>query len=205
MITIWGRANSANVKKVLWVAEELGVAYERIDAGGAFGGLDTPEYTAMNPNRMVPVVKDGDLVLFESNTIVRWLAAKYGVGRLWIADPDARARAEVWTDWQHSFAHPFRDVIFGLLRTAPEKRDWPAIERGKAECARLFGIADAALATSPWLSGAEFGIGDVPLGCFAHVWLNLDIERPDHPALADWYARLLRRPAYAKLVATPLT
>jgi glutathione S-transferase len=205
MITVWGRANSANVKKVLWTAEELGVAYERIDAGGAFGGLDTPEFVAMNPNKMVPVVKDGDLVLFESNTIVRWLAAKYGEGSLWIADPDARARAEVWMDWIHSFAHPFRDVVFGILRTPPEKRDTAAIDRGLAECARLFGIADRRLAEVPWLGGDRFSIADVPLGCFAHVWLNLSIDRPDHARLADWYRRLLERPAYAKLVATPLT
>ena len=205
MLTIWGRANSANVKKVTWTAEELGLAYDRIDAGGAFGGLDTPEYRAMNPNGLVPVLKDGDLVLFESNTIVRYLAAKYGEGSLWIADPGARAKAEMWMDWVHSFAYPFRDVVFGLLRTPPEQRDNAAIARGIAECGRLFGIADAALAKSPWLSGAEFGIGDVPLATFAHVWLNLAIDRPEAPHLAAWYERLLMRPAYAKLVATPLT
>ena len=205
MLTIWGRANSVNVKKVLWVAEELGVAYERIDAGGAFGGLDTPEFLAMNPNRMVPVAKDGDLVLFESNVIVRWLAATHGVGGLWVEDPAARAKIEVWMDWNHSFAQPFRDVVFGILRTPPEKRDQGAIDRGIAECARLFGIADGRLATQPWLSGETFGLGDVPAGCLVHVWLNLPIERPEHPHLVDWYRRLLERPAYAELVATPLT
>mgnify|MGYP001765227205 CR=1 FL=1 len=205
MLKIWGRANSANVKKVLWVAEELGLAYERVDAGGAFGVVGTPEYRAMNPMGLVPVLQDGDLTLFESNTIVRYLAAKYGVGSLWIADPGARAAAEKWMDWSHSFAHPFRDVIFGLLRTPAEQRDLAAIARGVAECARLFGIADAELGRNPWLSGSAFGIGDVPLGPFAHVWFNLPIERPDHPRLEAWYARLLERPAYAKLVATPLS
>ncbi len=205
MRKIWGRANSANVKKVLWVAEELGLAYERVDAGGAFGVVNTPEYRAMNPMGLVPVLQDGDLTLFESNVIVRYLAAKYGEGRLWIADPGARAEAEVWMDWNHAFATPFRDVIFGLIRTPPEKRDLAAIDRGIAECARLYAMADAALAKKPWLSGAEFGIGDVPAGAYVHIWFNLPIERPDHPHLADWYARLLHRPAYAKVVATPLS
>lgn len=205
MLKIWGRANSANVKKALWVAEELGLAYERIDAGGAFGVVNTPEYRAMNPMGLVPVLQDGDLTLFESNVIVRYLAAEYGAESLWIADPGARAQAEIWMDWSHSLAWPFRDVVFGLLRAAPEKRDHAAIERGIAECTRLFAIADAALAKTPWLSGAEFGVGDMPLGSYAHVWLNLPIERPDHPHLADWYARLRLRPAYAKVVATPLS
>lgn len=205
MLKIWGRANSANVKKVLWTAEELGVPHERIDAGGAFGIVGSPEFRALNPNGLVPVVQDGDVTLYESNTIVRWLAAKYGGGALWIADPDARARAEMWMDWSHSFAYPFRDVIFGLLRTPPEQRDHAAIERGRQTCAGLFGIADAALAQTPWLSGETFGIGDIPLAPFAHVWLHLDIVRPEHPHLAAWYGRLLQRPAFAKLVATPLS
>lgn len=205
MLKIWGRANSANVKKVLWVAEELGLAYERLDAGGPFGVVTTPEYRAMNPNGLVPVLQDHDLTLYESNVIVRYLAAKYGAETLWIADPGERAVAEMWMDWNHAVGTVMRDAIFGLLRTAPENRDHAAIRRSIEETARLASIADAALANHPWFSGDAFGIGDVPFGSYAHVWLNLPIERPDHPHLAEWYARLLRRPAYAKVVATPLT
>ncbi len=205
MLTIWGRANSANVKKVLWVAEELGLAHERFDAGGAFGGLDTAEYRAMNPMGLVPVLQDGDLTLFESNVIVRYLAAKYGAGRLWIEDPAARATAEMWMDWNHTVGFAMRDAIFGLLRTPPEKRDPVAIERSVAESARLVAIAAAALEKTPWLSGADFGLGDVPFGAYVHTWLALPVAHADHPALADWYARLLRRPAYAKVVAIPVT
>ena len=205
MLTIWGRANSANVKKVLWVAEELGLAYRRIDAGGAFGRLDTPEFRAMNPMGLVPVLQDGDLTLFESNVIVRYLAAKYGAGALWPADPAARAKAERWMDWNHTVGFAMRDAIFGLLRTPPEKRDPVAIEKSLAESARLVAIAAAALEESPWLSGGEFGIGDIPFGSYLHTWLALPVARADHPALADWYARLRRRPAYAKVVAVPVT
>lgn len=205
MLTIWGRANSANVKKVLWIAEELGLAYERIDAGGAFGGLDTPEFRAMNPMGLVPVVRDGDVTLFESNVIVRWLAAKYGAGTLWIDDPDARAAAERWMDWNHTVGFVMRDAIFGLLRTPLEKRDPAAIEKSIAASADLVAIADAALQKTPWLSGAAFGVGDIPFGSYVHTWKALPIAHADHPALDDWYARLRRRPAYAKVVAIPVT
>ena len=205
MLKIWGRANSANDKKVLWAAEELGLAYERVDAGGVFGGLDTPDYRAMNPMGLVPVLQDGDLTLFESNVIVRYLAARHGDGRLWIADPAARAKAEMWMDWNHTVGFVMRDAIYGLLRTPPEKRDAAAIERSVTETARLVAMADAALAKSPWLSGDAFGLGDVPFGSYVHTWLALPIAHADHPALADWYARLLRRPAYAKVVAIPVT
>ena len=205
MPTIWGRANSANVKKVLWIAEELGLPYERIDAGGAFGGLDTPAYRAMNPMGLVPVLQDGDLTLFESNVIVRYLAATYGDGALWPADPAARATAEIWMDWNHTVGFTMRDAIFGLLRTPPEKRDPAAIERSVTETARLVAMADAALTKTPWLSGAAFGLGDIPFGAYVHTWLALPIAHADHPALSDWYARLRRRPAYAKVVAIPVT
>ncbi|TBW34320.1 glutathione S-transferase family protein [Siculibacillus lacustris] len=202
---IWGRRNSANVKKVLWAAEELGLPYEQIDAGGAFGIVSTPDYLARNPNGLVPLLEDGDLTLWESNTIVRYLAARYGAGTLWIADPGARAEAEKWMDWSHQFAAPFREVIFGLLRTPPEKRNLAAIEGGRVAVARLFGIADAALATTPWLSGPAFGIADIVLGPFAYVWMELAIERPDHPHLADWYRRLQTRPTWPTAVAIGLS
>jgi glutathione S-transferase len=201
MLKIWGRNNSVNVKKVLWAVEELAAPYERIDAGGAFGRVDTPEFLEMNPNGLVPVLQDGDVTLFESNTIVRWLAAKRPEGGLWIADATDRAQAEKWMDWTMSFAAPFREVIFGLVRTPAEKRDLAAIEKGRVACARLFGIADAALAKSHWLSGERFGIADIALGPYAYVWNELAIERPEHPALADWYARLAKRPAWKKVIA----
>jgi glutathione S-transferase len=200
MLKIWGRTNSSNVKKVLWACEELGVAYERVDAGGAFGVVDTPAYRAMNPNGLVPVVQDGDLVLWESHTIVRWLAAKHPEGGLWLTDPDARAKVEMWMDWTHSFYHPFRDVAWGLLRTPPEKRDTAAIERGLEGCAKLWAIADASLATRPWMSGDAFGLADIVLGPYIYVWMGLPIERGATPHLDAWYARLQARPTWSKVI-----
>ena len=206
MLKIWGRTNSNNVKKALWVAEEVGVPYENIPAGGAFGIVSDPAYRTMNPNGLVPTLEDGDLVLWESNTIVRYLASQYGRSTLWIDDAAARAKAEKWMDWTTStLAIPFRDVFWNVVRLAPDKQDHTALEKGRHNCCGLFSIVDAALASQPYLSGDKFGIGDIPLGCFAYAWFEMTIERPDLPHLAAWYARLQERPAYQKAVMIPLT
>jgi len=206
MLTIWGRNNSNNVKKVLWCAEEIGLAYDSIPAGGSFGLTADPAYRAMNPNGLVPTIRDGDFVLWESNAIVRYLATRYAPGTLAPEDPQARASADRWMDFAtSSVAPPFRDVFWGMIRTAPEKRDLAAIAAGREKCATLFAIVDRALADQPWLSGESFGMGDIPLGCFAYAWLEMPIERPDMPNLAAWYERLKQRPAYQKAVMIGLS
>ena len=205
MLKIWGRANSSNVKKVLWLCDELGVAYERVDAGGAFGVVGTPAYRAMNPNGLVPVVQDGDLTLWESNTILRWLAATRGPGRFWHDDAAARARVEMWMDWQLSLAPAFRDVAWGLVRTPPENRDMAVIDKGLATLRGLFAIADGHLAGHDFLSDGVFGLADIALGPMAYVWMELPIERPATPHLDRWYAELQMRPAWAKVVAIGLS
>jgi len=206
MVKLWGRINSTNVKKALWCLEELGVRYTRIDAGGAFGVVDEADYVAMNPNRLVPCLQDGDLVLWESNAIVRYLAAQYGDGVLWNADARQRAEADKWMDWvTSSLAGPFRPLFWNIVRTAAQARDMAAVQASLAECGKLLGIADRALAEQPYLSGESFGMGDIPLGCFAYAWFEMPIERPDLPHLRDWYERLQQRPAYQTAVVTPLT
>ena len=206
MLTIWGRNNSNNVKKVLWCAEEIGLAYDWIPAGGNFGVTADPAYRAMNPNGLVPTIRDGDFVLWESNAIVRYLSGRYAEGTLAATEPTVRAGADRWMDFvTSSLAGPFRDVFWGMVRTPPEKRDLAAIEAGRAKCAALLAIVDQALSEQPWLSGAEFGMGDIPLGCFAYAWFEMPIERPDLPHLAAWYARLTERPAYRKAVMIGLS
>lgn len=205
MLKIWGRANSGNVKKVLWLCDELGLPFERVDAGGAFGIVNTPEYRALNPNGLVPVVQEGDFTLWESNTILRWIAATRGVGRFHDPDPNVRAQVEKWMDWQLSFSRPFSTVITGLVRTPPEKRDPVAIGEGVKTLIGLFSIADAQLAKTPWLSGADFGLADIALGPMTYVWMELPLERPSMPALEAWYERLQARPAWAKVVAIGLS
>lgn len=207
MLKIWGRKNSSNVRKALWCAEELGVPYESLAAGGAFGVVDTPEYRAMNPNGRVPVIEDDGFVLWESNTIVRYLADNYAPGSAWSPrDPQARASAEKWMDWTtSSFAGPFRDVFWGILRTPAEQQDWLQINAAQKACAELLSMADQVLAAQPYLSGAEIGVGDIPLGSFIYAWFEMPIERPPMRHLEAWYARLKQRPAYQRAVMTALT
>ncbi|MEL7935780.1 MULTISPECIES: glutathione S-transferase [Pseudomonas] len=206
MLKIWGRKNSSNVRKALWCAEEAGVAYQRIDAGGAFGVVNEPAYRALNPNGVVPTLEDGDFVLWESNAIVRYLAAKYAAGSLYLQDLQQRASAEKWMDWTTStFAGPFRTVFWGTLRTPPELRDQAAIAAGIEACVEALAVPEQALARQPYLSGERFGMGDIPLGSFIYAWFEMPIQRPPMPHLEAWYARLRERPAYRAAVMTALT
>ncbi|AIZ32170.1 glutathione S-transferase [Pseudomonas parafulva] len=207
MIKIWGRKNSSNVRKVLWVAHELGLSFDLIDAGGAFGMVDEPYYRQRNPNGLVPMLEDDELILWESNAIVRYLCAEYGSKQGWYLDqPRQRAQADKWMDWTtSSLAAPFRPLFWGLLRTPEEQRDWVAINAAHKHCAQLLSIADQALATQPYLTGEHIGMGDVPLGSFAYAWFELPIERPEMPHLEAWYERLKVRPSYQTAVMTALT
>lgn len=207
MLKIWGRKNSSNVRKALWIAHELGLEFQAVDAGGAFGVVDDPEYRARNPNGLVPMLEDDDLVLWESNTIVRYLCAEYGREQGWyLEDPRQRALADKWMDWTTSaLATPFRPLFWGILRTPEEQRDWVAINASLKTCGNLLTIADETLARQPYLSGEQIGMGDIPLGCFAYAWFEMPIERPELPHLQAWYERLKARPAYQAAVMTALT
>lgn len=206
MLRIWGRINSVNVKKPVWAAEELGLAYERIDAGLQHGLVDTPEYRAMNPNGRVPVLDDGGFVLWESNAMVRYLARRYGLGTLCPDDVRACADADRWMDWcTSSLAGAFRGVFWGTVRTPPAQRDAKAIEDSRQATAALLEMPERVLAARPYIAGDAFTMGDIPLGCFVHLWLAMPIERPAQPHLLDWQRRLAARPAFQKAVNTPLS
>ena len=206
MLRVWGRLNSVNVKKVLWCLEELGVAYERIEAGMEHGVVDTERYISMNPNARVPTIDDDGFVLWESNAIVRYLSLKYGKGRLCPKDHRERADADRWMDWcSTQLAGTFREVFWGMVRTVPEKRNISLIERNRVASIATLDIADQALARQPYLAGNQLTMGDIPLGCFVHLWMSMSIKRPAHPNLVAWHKRLLERPAFDKAVNTPLT
>jgi glutathione S-transferase len=205
MLRIWGRINSVNVKKALWCAEELGLKHERIDAGMQFGVVDTPEYRRMNPMGRVPTIDDDGFVLWESHTIVRYLCAKHSAGNLWPTDLRLRAGAERWMDWAFSFQAAMRDVFWGLIRTPPEKRDAKAIAAGCKQSAELAAMLDAHLAARPYVAGASFTMGDIPIGCEVQRWLRVPIERPPLPHLEAWFERLRERPPFVKSVDQPLT
>lgn len=204
MRRIWGRLSSVNVQKVVWAAEELGLAYERIDAGGAFGRNRTAEYLAMNPNGLVPVLEEDGFTLWESNAIVRYLGHG-NPGPAWPKDPRARATADRWMDFQMSaLSEPMRVIFWTLVRTPEPQRDMEAVARAVEAAVPKWAVLDDQLARTPYLAGAEFTLGDIPLGCVVHRWFSLPIARPEQAHLRAWYDRLLARPAYATHVARPL-
>lgn len=203
MLKIWGRRNSINVQKVMWTVGELGLAHERIDAGGAFGRNKEPDYLAMNPNGLVPTVQDGALTLWESNAIVRYLGARYGAGTLSPADPGQRALSDRWMDWILGTFNPaLFPVFWGLIRTPADQRDAKAIEAGRQRCVELLAIPEAQLARTPYIAGDALTIGDIAIGCFVNRWYALPIERPPTPKLEAYLARLKQRPAFAEHVAS---
>lgn len=206
MITLWGRLNSINVQKVFWALEELGVPYERREAGLHHGVVNTPEYRRMNPNGLVPVLEDDGFVLWESNAIVRYLAARHDPGGLWPQDLRVRADADRWMDWQTTAFGPAMGPAFhGLIRTPPEKRDQNAIAQALAKAETFAAILDAHLAERPYVAGERFTMGDIAAGAAAHRWLNLPAERTPRPHLEAWHRRLRERPAGAKALTVPLT
>lgn len=208
MRQLLGRANSSNVMKVIWLLEEMKLPYERKDIGGQFGGTDTPEYRAMNPNGVVPTLIEDDFVLWESNVILRYLAAAHEPGhRFWPRDLRARANVDRWMDWQQTTLGPPMSVVFwGLVRTAPERRDPAAIQKAAARLAELYGLLDAVLAGSEYIGGPDLSLCDMAIGVHAHRWFSFEgIDRPEQPRLRAWYERLLARAAYKQHVAGPMS
>ena len=207
MTKIWGRLSSINVQKVVWCAGEVGMPFERIDAGLAFGINNTPEYMAKNPNGLVPLLEEEDgWTLWESNAIVRYLAARHSAGDLWPEDPRERALADRWMDWQATaFTPAFVAAFMGLVRTPAEKRDEAAIAAAMKKGEPFAAILDEHLGRNAYVGGNRFTMGDIPAGCIAHRWLNLPAERAPRPNLERWYNDIVSRPAAAAVLTTPLT
>lgn len=206
MFRLWGRSNSINVMKVIWTLEELGLKYERRDAGMEFGIVNTPEYKAMNPNSRVPTLEDDDFTLFESNTIVRYLCAKHDFGGLYPADLRQRANAERWMDWSTAQLHAvITPVFWNLIRCSADKRDLKVIEENTKLTNKSFEVLEWGLKSGPYLGGGEFSMGDIVAGAWVHRWLALPVERPTMPLIEQYYQRLLERPAYRTHVALPLS
>ncbi len=206
MVRVLGRANSINVQKVMWIAAEIGLDVERVDVGGAFGGNDQADYLAKNPNGRIPTLEDGEFILWESNAIVRYLAEKYGAAPWQPARVEDKFHAHQWMDFYLTTLHPSMTTIFWtLVRTAPEDRNQAALDKALVEASKAFTIVDAHLAKNTFMTGTAPTIGDVPLGCAAYRWHNLEIERPDLPHLKRWYESLASRLAYQENVMLPLT
>jgi glutathione S-transferase len=206
MLRIWGRLSSINVQKVVVCANELGLAYERVDAGGKFGIVQTPAYKRLNPNSLVPTIEDGDFVLWESNAIVRYLSRAYGAGRLWPDEPRRTADADRWMDWQAMTLTPaMGDAFMQLVRTPPEQRDKSLVEASIAKTEPRMAILDAQLADRAYVAGATLTMGDIPVACAAHRWFGLPGERMPHPNVERWLAGLRARPAFGDVLTLPIT
>jgi glutathione S-transferase len=201
MLKVWGRRNSLNVQKVMWLIGELNLAHVHIPAGGPFGGLADPQFGALNPNRLVPVIEDG-IAVWESHTILRYLAARYGGPEYWPADAGERSAFDRWMDWCQAHWQPAfsAGVFWGLYRTPEPERDGKSIHRSVALCSELMRIVETALMQRPYLGGDRFTIGDIPLGASLYRYFALEVERPSVPRVEAWYARLAARPAYREHV-----
>jgi len=202
MITIWGRATSSNVQVAMWAIAELGLEHERKDWGGPYGGNDEPHFRAMNPNGLIPVLQDGDLVLWESPVILRYLGARYGSETFWPADPAARARLDMWAEWTKTSVAPelVYKVFWQLVRTKDAERDMAVVEKGAAALAMLMPRLDARLAEGPYLGGDDVSFADIMAGHVLYRYYTLPFERAETPNLDAYYQRLQARPAYAEHV-----
>jgi glutathione S-transferase len=204
MIKIWGRNTSSNVQKAMWAIGEIGLPHERIDVGGAFGKNREAEYLAMNPNGLVPTLEEEDgFLLWESNTIVRYLAAKHKSAVLEPADLRARALASKWMDWQLSVAGPaLTPVFWGLIRTPPEKRNQAEIEEGKKKSTVTMSMMDEQLGKTAYLAGDAFSYGDIPVGIMAYRYRQLVPDRPPLRNFERWFAAISSRQAFKDQVGS---
>jgi glutathione S-transferase len=206
VLTLWGHINSSNVMKVLWLLDELVLRYQRVDAGGRFGGTGTAEYRARQPLGLVPAVEDDGFVLFESNAILRYLCNAYApASPLYPREARDRGLVDAWLDFQQTALGPPQSVVFrGLVHQTPEARDNAALTTALTEAGRIWAILDARLAAHPYVTGESLTLADIAFGVHVHRWFSMPIARSDSPHLRAWYDRLLTRPAYKTHCARPL-
>ena len=205
MIRVWGRRNSGNVIKVLWCLRELGRLFDVEEVGGLHGKNKEGWFLALNPNGLVPVLRDEDgYVVWESNVVVRYLAAKYSPGGLWPEDARGRADADRWMDWPMLVQPHMTALNVGLTRTPAAERDTSQIEVARRAAAAIWAVLDEHLRSRDFVAGARFTIGDIAVGNLAYRWFNLDVVRPEMPGLQAWYHRLSERQAFRTEVMRPL-
>jgi glutathione S-transferase len=206
MLTIWGRLNSINVQKAVWAATEAGQPFTHIIAGAAFGKNDTPEYKAKNPNGLIPLMEDDGFAIWESNTIVRYICAKYASGTLWAEDPAERSLSDRWLDWQATELNPRIGPAFHMLiRTPADRRDMAVVAQATEKTEPMLAILDAHLAQHPYLAGKSFTMGDIAVGASVHRWLNIPVARKEWKNVRHWYEGLVARPAARQVLTLPIT
>ena len=205
MLKIWGRRSSINVQKVLWLVGELNMPYEHIPIGGSLGGLDDPHFLAKNPHGHIPVIEDGDRVLWESHTILRYLAARSPISGFWSTDPWARSRVDRWMDWSQTALQPdfITGVFWGFYRTPDSLRNWPAIEESIRNCDRHMSLLNDWLGEQAYICGDNISLADIAIGTLLYRYFLVEVPRPPLPKVERWYSRLCNREPYQKGVMIP--
>ncbi|MGD1926077.1 MAG: glutathione S-transferase family protein [Paracoccaceae bacterium] len=201
MITIYGRATSSNVQLAMWAVGELGLEHERLDYGHKYGGTDTPEYRAMHPLGRVPVLKDGDLVMFESGAITRYLCEKYGTEPFWPKDLENRARLDVWCELIKATVAPmFAQPIFWSLLKFPAGQGGETVQAAAEAIKPHVAALDVRVGDGPWLAGEDFTFADLWTGHLLYRYNVLNFDKAATPNLDSYYQRLTQRPAFAEHV-----
>jgi len=201
MIELWGRQTSINVQKVMWVLAELKLSYNRIDAGGSFGGLDHPAYIALNPHQKIPTLVDGTAVLWESNAVLRYLADAYGQEIIIGSTPAERAASDMWMEWyQNSVYANFQTIFHHTVKLPHAARDAQILERAQSSVYKQFSLFNSKLESSAFINGDQLSLGDIPMAACLYRYFTMDIERPDYPQIKRYYNDLTQRNAYSENV-----
>ncbi len=199
MLKILGKASSINVRKVLWICSELQLPFEREDWGTGFKDTNDADFLALNPNGLVPVLRDGDFVLWESNSIIRYLASRYGGERLYPFEPVARARIDQWIDWQATELNRSWSYAFlALVRKSQAHQAQPEISMSLANWTRNMQILNRQLErTATFIAGEHFSLADIPIALSINRWFSTPFQHPDLPAVSAYFDRLADRPGFA--------
>ena len=206
MLTIWGRPSAYNFQKVHWFLEELGVEYQHVNVGGSTGGLDTDEFLGMNPNGRIPVIRDDETIIWESNSVLRYLAAKYGAKKYWDDSPAKRSEFERWMDWELSTLQPlFIGLFWDYYRTPEAQRDEEKIEHHRQQLEQYIDLLNLHLEENEYVSGEEFGLGDVCVGACFYRYFNMGLEPSRPKRVSEWYARLSNMPSYQQVIQVPFS
>jgi len=202
MITIFGRITSSNVQLVMWATAELGLEAERVDVGGKFGGTDTPQYIAINPNRTVPAFRDGDHTMYESGAILRYLGAEYGDEAFWPSDNKKRSKLDIYAEWTKATLSPVLtyNVFWTLIRTPGSERDWDNFALQVKKLGELMLVMEKELEGSTFLGSNALSFADIMFGHLLYRYFTLDFERLNLPNLQAYYERLVEREAYRENV-----
>jgi len=202
MITVLGRSTSSNVQLVMWALAELELEVERVDVGGHFGGTDTEEYRAMNPNGLVPVLKDDDHVMFESAAILRYLGAEYGDDKFWPKDNKQRGKLDVIAEWTKTSVCPvlIYNIFWTLVRTPAAERNWDNFAIQVTKMAELMTIAEHELNGKKFINGDNLSFADIMFGHILYRYYTLNFDRKDLPNLKAYYDHLCERNAYQEHV-----